>query len=65
MTGKDSTDFANADAAMGWTARTRPGNWTWHHVEDRTTMQLVPTFLHDKVGHNGARWIIDNLGQLP
>ncbi len=65
MAGKDRIDFARADTAMGFGKTDRPYGWTWHHVEDRTTMILVPTFLHDNVGHSGGVWVIDRLGSLP
>jgi hypothetical protein len=59
-------DFANANEAAGF-ARSRSGTpegYTWHHVEDRTTMQLVPFDLHFNVGHYGGVWVIDRLGTL-
>ena len=31
-----------------------PEGYTWHHVEDGVTMQLVPTDLHDSVRHAGG-----------
>lgn len=31
-----------------------PGNWTWHHKEDGTTMELVPSELHNNVPHSGG-----------
>ena len=31
-----------------------PCDWTWHHVEDGTTMKLVPTPLHNNVPHTGG-----------
>lgn len=31
-----------------------PPGWTWHHVEDCITMQLVPTFIHEATGHTGG-----------
>jgi hypothetical protein len=32
-----------------------PRGYTWHHVEDGTTMELVPTRLHKAVEHTGGR----------
>jgi len=31
-----------------------PGGYTWHHVEDGTTMQLVPTDIHSTFPHTGG-----------
>jgi len=41
-----------ADLAAGKKPRTK--GYSWHHHEDKTTMQLVPTKLHEKVGHTGG-----------
>jgi RHS repeat-associated protein len=41
------------------------GSVTWHHVEDRVTMQLVPSDLHAAVRHSGGREVIRKLGELP
>ena len=56
QTGNNATDFANANALAGFT-KTPPG-FTWHHVEDGTTMQLVPTDLHRAVGHTGGAYLV-------
>ena len=34
------------------------GKWTWHHHQDVGRMQLIPTKIHNKVGHIGgsAMW---------
>ncbi|WP_391542832.1 HNH endonuclease [Posidoniimonas polymericola] len=52
-------DIANANKAYG-----KPGkyNWseelgephTWHHDSRRGVMLLVPTAVHEKVGHSGG-----------
>jgi len=65
MTGKDEVDFPRADAKMGWSRTEEPYGWTWHHVEDRKTMILVPEDLHDNVAHYGGRWTIKRLGKVP
>ncbi|MBN1126825.1 MAG: HNH endonuclease [Sedimentisphaerales bacterium] len=35
-----------------------PKGYTWHHVEDGVTMQLVPTDLHQAVRHTGGVAVI-------
>ncbi len=60
-------DFASANEAAGF-RRSRSGvprGYTWHHVEDRTTMQLVPRDLHEAIRHSGGVWVIRRLGPLP
>jgi hypothetical protein len=51
-------DHALADSAMrnqlGDQNWTRPPGYTWHHVEDGVTMQLVPTSLNNTYGHTGG-----------
>ena len=32
----------------------RENGFTWHELEDRTTMQLVPTKIHDSARHSGG-----------
>jgi SMI1 / KNR4 family (SUKH-1)/A nuclease of the HNH/ENDO VII superfamily with conserved WHH len=32
-----------------------PDDWTWHHVEDGKTMQLIPYALHKGVEHTGEQ----------
>lgn len=50
MQGNTTTDFANADKAMreqlGDPNWNRPSNYTWHHNENGTTMQLIPKNIH-------------------
>jgi len=53
MTGKPKTDEGLANDAANLT-RTPKGR-TWHHHQDGTTMQLVPTDIHKKTGHTGGR----------
>jgi hypothetical protein len=51
LTGMKS-DFADANRAAGFD-RT-PAGYTWHHVEDGRTMELVPSDLHGTVRHTGG-----------
>ena len=51
LTGAKS-DFALANQAAGFD-RT-PAGYTWHHVEDGRTMELVPSDLHGQVRHTGG-----------
>ena len=52
VTGNDWTDCKLANE----TARIikKPRGYTWHHHEDATTMQLIPTSIHVKTGHTGG-----------
>jgi A nuclease of the HNH/ENDO VII superfamily with conserved WHH len=65
----DSTDFGPADAEfakrMGWmkadgtpnaaeARRFRSGRYTWHHIEDCSTLILVPMELHRATSHLGG-----------
>ena len=56
VTGNYYEDFraANQAAGLGNSGRS-PEGFTWHHVEDGTTMQLLPTELHSSVPHTGGR----------
>ncbi|WP_145975598.1 eCIS core domain-containing protein [Deinococcus gobiensis] len=56
-------DFANANIKAGFAKSKKHKGYTWHHHEDRTTMQLVPYKLHDKFRHSGGVSLIDNLGE--
>ena len=55
LTGKNG-DFYKATEAAGlpraWHDAQK--DWTWHHVEDCETMQLVPRDLHAGVPHAGS-----------
>jgi len=55
-------DFARANAASG--LRQTPRGMTWHHVEDGRTLLLVPTRLHQAVGHTGGAKIVQVLSGL-
>jgi hypothetical protein len=50
MRGNRTSDFTNADKAMreklGDPNWTRPSDYTWHHHENGTTMQLIPKNIH-------------------
>ncbi|PIA78152.1 hypothetical protein BFR04_07945 [Gaetbulibacter sp. 4G1] len=48
-----STDFAQANKMAGYSET--PAGYTWHHVENSTKLQLVPTDLHQAVRHTGGR----------
>ncbi len=58
-------DVRAANKAAGSRVTENFGVETWHHVEDRVTMQLVPYDLHFAVKHTGGEKIIDLLGELP
>ncbi|MGK3970047.1 HNH endonuclease [Sorangium sp. So ce118] len=45
-------DFRAASQAAGL-SRT-PEGYTWHHHQDGTTMQLVPSDIHRMTGHTGG-----------
>ena len=50
-------DFALADHAAGF-AYGRPSGYTWHHVQDGQTMQLVPYDIHKQTAHTGgSAWL--------
>jgi hypothetical protein len=51
-TGSRMGDYAAANKAAG--LRETPKGMTWHHHQDGTTMQLVPTDIHAKTGHTGG-----------
>lgn len=51
MTGARS-DIAEANKAANLTST--PKGYTWHHHQDGTTMQLVPTDIHQATGHTGG-----------
>ncbi|MCY1046531.1 HNH endonuclease [Corallococcus sp. bb12-1] len=51
-TGSRAGDFAAANKAAG--LRETPKGMTWHHHQDRTTLQLVPTAIHARTGHTGG-----------
>jgi hypothetical protein len=48
-----SNDEPLANKAAG--LKETPDGYTWHHLEDGKTMELVPTDLHKAVPHTGGR----------
>jgi hypothetical protein len=62
-----SADFGAADAiaakmtgmknAAEFKAWRQEAGYTWHHRENSTTMQLVPTPLHASIPHLGGGWV--------
>jgi hypothetical protein len=52
MTGKGTGDFTRANRQAGYSAT--PDGFTWHHVQDGKTMQLIPTKIHDQFPHTGG-----------
>jgi hypothetical protein len=44
-----------------------PEGWTWHHVEDGKTMELIPSDLHNAVRHTGGAATIRHgqVGEIP
>lgn len=53
--------MANKAAGFGDKVTDTPKGWTWHHCEDGKTMQLVPSDLHKKIGHDGGEKVIAQL----
>lgn len=51
-TGSRPGDYKAANAKAGF--RLQPRGTTWHHHRDCTTMQLLPTDLHNAVRHTGG-----------
>ena len=57
-------DFGNANVKAGYARNGgEPRGHTWHHHQDRRTMQLVPTKIHDAFRHSGGVWVIDQVGE--
>ncbi len=52
LTGDHRKDERKANKNVG--LKSTPEGYTWHHVEDGVTMQLVPTDLHESVSHTGG-----------
>jgi hypothetical protein len=60
-----SHDNPKANAAAGIPGKDPPDGYTWHHVEDGRTMELVPSDLHRAVQHTGGRPAIpDQIGEI-
>ncbi len=62
MTGDRQTDYAAANSAAGLDVT--PEGFTWHHHQDRTTMQLIPTDIHYAVRHSGGVSLINQIGPI-
>ena len=62
LTGNNYHDFKLANAKMGF--KEKPAGYTWHHNEDKMTLQLVPTDLHMAVKHTGGASLIRNMLEL-
>jgi len=62
MTGINGIDFPAANLAAGYTET--PDGCTWHHHQDRATMQLVPLDLHREIRHAGGHQQVKLLGEL-
>jgi hypothetical protein len=62
MTGDYPKDFAAANQAAGYVST--PDGYTWHHHQDRITMQLVPRDLHGDIRHTGGGEQIREMGVL-
>jgi hypothetical protein len=73
MKGNRTTDFDDADKLFaqqkGWFKNGLPDakrvekmrateDLTWHHVEDKVTMQLVPQILNNKIPHTGGAALV-------
>lgn len=60
FTGNSGRDFALANKAAGLAST--PKDYTWHHHQNGTTMQLVPRDIHRKTGHTGwYAWLKNKL----
>jgi uncharacterized protein YukE len=58
ITGNRRKDFLLANRAAGFD-RT-PSGYTWHHVENCRTMQLVPAQIHENTRHTGCVSLLKN-----
>lgn len=55
-------DWGNANEKAGYARNGgEPGGYTWHHHQDRQTMKLVPTEIHDAFRHSGGVWVLSEL----
>lgn len=61
MTGDYYKDFVAANEAIGIKGPKPPKNFTWHHHQDMTTMQLVPVDIHNAVRHTGGMALLEAL----
>ncbi|QTA83810.1 RHS repeat-containing protein [Desulfonema limicola] len=56
LTGNYSKDAALANNAMKYP--NTPKGYVWHHVEDGSTLLLIPQNIHDSVRHTGGSAVI-------
>jgi hypothetical protein len=65
LTGDIRIDSRIANQATGLPAT--PEGWTWHHVEDGRTLELIPSDLHGYVRHTGGAAAIraGQVGEIP
>ena len=56
MTGERYLDDKLANIKMGF--KVTPTDFTWHHHQNGTTMQLVPRDIHEAIRHTGGSAII-------
>ena len=54
LTGDNRFDQGLADEAAGFKKGKTPKGYTWHHVEDGKTMQLVPSNINRDTPHTGG-----------
>jgi hypothetical protein len=52
LAGNRAIDEAAANAAAE--LESTPTGYTWHHIEDANTMQLVPSDIHQQTAHTGG-----------
>ena len=64
MTGNNTTDFRNANMAIGRKGSKPPKGYTWHHMEDGKSMILVRRDIHDCAtggfAHTGGTSVVRN-----
>jgi hypothetical protein len=56
MSGNRLDDEREANRKAG--LEDTPEGYTWHHHQDKTTMQLVPSKIHADTGHTGGHAIL-------
>jgi len=60
MTGTNRIDFRRANEAAGhpeWGNRPPPG-WTWHHKQNGTEMELIPSTINSTFSHIGGAALV-------
>jgi hypothetical protein len=64
MTGKNTSDFKQANKAIGLKGSKPPKGYTWHHMEDGESMLLVRRDVHDCTlggfAHTGGASVVKN-----